>query len=205
METYVNQFWSYFNTVRYDIQEAFEKQDKTALKLFVKKLTLKISKINDKLDLILNLSDNEKHSLIICIHKNTQLKPIQNQLINNAPYIDNWSFEAGVKPYSKKQPMGFYFEHKNMVVLSDQVFIHLYKIYNSSNKLHIHVYFDLGISGVAKYQLKDLANYVLLFYLGDTLFYEHISRIKVVRRRLKSVNFIPLHELKHLIEFKSPY
>jgi hypothetical protein len=204
METKVNQFWGYFSTVQYDIMDAFEKQNTKALKKLLKKLNRQISKINNKLNLLLSFKEYDKHSLIICIAKNKQLKPLQNQLINNAPYSDFWSFEAGVKPYKSEKPMALYFEHKDMLVLSSQVFIHLYKIYNTSNKLHIHIFFDLGITGVGKRELFELAHNMLLFYLGEEHFYKNISRIKVVRRRLKSINFIPLHELKNLIEFKSP-
>lgn len=207
METLVNQFWNYFSTVQYDILEAYEKQNQIALRKILKKLNRQISKINNKLDLLLSFNENDKHSLIISINKNQnkKLKPLQNQLLSNAPYSEYWSFEAGLEPYKNQDPLSLYFEHKNMNVLSDQVFIHLHKIYNSSNKFHIHIYFDLGISGVAKSELRMLAHYMLLLYLGDEHFYNHISRIKVVRRRLKKINFIPLHELQNLIEFKSPF
>lgn len=208
MQTTIKDFWNSFLKVQLDLQFACKKGNTELILFFLNQLEEHTAIKENKLELVISTPEGkDKPVKLLFLTGGKKIKKRNAAyFVHEAPRLDNWKFSVGLNPYDpKEKPFGFYFPFIKEVVVLDQVFVHVHKIYKSTNKLHLHIYLDLNRPGVPKEELKPLASDILLYFLGEDLYYNHISMIKIVRRKLRKVNYLPLNELKNLIAYKSPF
>ncbi len=204
MKTNQENFWNYFQKVQTDLVIAYHSGNGSAFEKYFKKLENKLRKIDKGLSLIISFDVDQTNRLIISVNENKKNAHLKTTFTEDAPVLDNWEYQMGLQPYDKHpNPMSLHYSNFGIDIASNRIYVVINTIFKSSNKLHLHVFFDLNTKGIPKSELRWVARDFLNFYLGDKYFYKHISRIKIVKRKLKSVNFIPLSELHNLIEFKS--
>lgn len=208
METTVTNFWNCFVKVQLDMLFAYNNNNQELIYHLFNQLVNHPVITQKKLCLVISFPSHEcpKASLHFMTRGLKKKKILATELIEQAPKLDTWTYRVGVQPYEEKNiPFSLFFTYINQTVYGYQVYVHIYKIYKTTNKLHLHIYMDLNRPGVPKFEIKHFAKEILLFYLGEDMFYKHISTIKIVRRKLTKVNYFPLRDLKNLIQFKSPH
>lgn len=208
METTIINFWKCFQKVQLDLLIAHEYANKEMLQWCLNPLFNHPTLKENKLDLIIYFpSKNNPQAKLCFLTKGVKKrKRIAYQIMEEAPQIENWKYQVGIPPYSNpREPLSFYVPFIKRSVDINQVFVHIHKIYKSTNKLHLHVFIELHKTGVPKEKIRPLAMDFLQNALGDEKYYKNISMIKIVRRMTKKNNFFPLDQLAHLIEYKTPY
>lgn len=208
METTVTNFWNCFVKVQLDMLFAYNNKDEDLIYHLFKQLEDHPAIKEYGLNLIIFFPTNKDSKATLCFLTRglKKRKSWANQLILQAHILDNWLYQVGLPPYENKNiPFFSYFSFIKERVYEHQIYVHIHKIYKTSNKLHLHVYMNLNQTGVPKEEINPFAKEMLLYYLGEDMFYKHISMIKTVRRKLTKVNYFPLRDLKNLIQFKSPH
>lgn len=208
METTVNNFWNSFIKVQTDLLFAFNNNNEELVYECYHQLNDHpvINKAGLNLLIFFPTPEQPKALLHFLTRGLEKKKRLANAFLEQAPALDNWIFQVGVPPYTDKNtPFSAYFPSIKQVVFEHQVYVHIHRIYNSSNKIHLHIYIDLGRPGVPKEVIKPFAAEMLFYFLGEDHYHKHISKFKIVRRKLNKVNYLPFRELKNLIQFKSPY
>lgn len=204
MKTKINQFWNCFLSIQMDILIANDSgkirlRDKLFDKLFKEAV-----KIHSELRIIILFPSNGDASsrLIFLVKGNYKLKAIATEIIIVAPQMELWQYQIGIKPY-KRSIISFCAEYKfldyNTTIY--QIYFAIKRVYRTSNKLHLTIYIDMNKKH-SKSDLHEAMDNILLWFLGDTYYYQHISKFKIVRRKFSAIHFIPFDELRNIIEYK---
>ncbi|SDV99407.1 hypothetical protein SAMN05216556_1018 [Aequorivita viscosa] len=146
---------------------------------------------------------DEAIKLIFLPRANYKLKAIAARVIAAAPNIEPWQYEIGIKPYNHSVISlcaENNFIDSNTIVY--QIYFAVKKIYITSNKLHLLIYLEMNKQH-SKAELHQAMDSILIWFLGDAFYYRHISRFKIIRRKYSKINFIPLDELKNIIQYKA--
>ncbi|WGF92174.1 hypothetical protein [Aequorivita marisscotiae] len=205
METKITDFWNHFLAIQTDL---IETQCKENLKLHSElfdTLNTKAVKIHPKIRIfaLYIMRENIRAKLVFPSHGNNQLKALIFKIVNRAPYSDFWEFQIGVSPYNGSiiqlcSTINFF----DLPTTVFQIYFAVQKIYKSSNKFHLIIYMELD-RRYSKFDLQAAMDGILMLFLGDVLYFNHISRFKIVRRKYSAIRFLPLEELKNLIQYKN--
>jgi hypothetical protein len=205
MKTEINEFWKYFLSIQIDLINADQNGNAALGNKLFENLHKKGKKIDRLLDfLIVYRIDGGSTAKLIFIPKGKyRLRAIAAQMLALAPKVSLWVFDIGIKPYRESIislcAKHNFLKHDTTVY---QIYFAVHKIYKTSNKLHLLMYLQVDRS-ISKSELHEAMENILLWFLGDTLYYKHISRFKIIRRKYSAINFIPMDEFINLVQYKS--
>ena len=204
METETTEFWNCFLSMHIDLIFANNVRDFDLEEVLFDRLLMQVAVVHPELELIIvyKINGGETAKLVFLTKGNYKLLPIINRIVKDAPQLDLWDFEIGIKPY-KHSVLSLCEEHRflgpNTTIF--QIYFSVQKIYKSSNKLHLLLYVEMD-KRHSKVDIHGAMYGILLYFLGDTFYHRHISRYKIVRRKYSKIGFIPLDELKNVIQYK---
>lgn len=170
----------------------------------INKLFPKAEKIDPALRFIIYFPSNVSSSakLVFLVKGNSKLKVIITKTILEAPVIELWEYQSGIEPYKKSiQSLCAKFNFIDQQTFIFQIYFAITKVYKTSNKLHLIIYLEMN-KRHSKYDLHEAMETIFLSFLGDTYYYQHISKFKIVRRKFSAFRFMPFDELKNIIQFK---
>jgi hypothetical protein len=205
MKTTITAFWNYFLSVQIDLIFAHRSGNLRLRDQLINKLYAKTLKINSQLRIILHFSpiETDGGKLIFLTRGNYKLNALAEVIISEAPLLDNWSYQIGIKPY-KDSVVSLCANNKfiDPYTIVYQIYFSIEKVYRTSNKLHLIIYFEMDRKH-SKHDLHSAMESIFLWFLGDALYHKHISRFRIVRRKYSAINFIPLDQIRNTIQFKS--
>lgn len=204
METEIKQFWNCFLSIQLDILFAHNHGHiKLRDKLFDKWFD-KVVKIHPALRIVLlfGFGTEGRAKLIFLVKGNPRLNAIATKIIREAPQMELWKYHIGIKPYKHSITSlcaeNRFLDHDTIIY---QIYFAITKVYKTSNKLHLTIYLETNKKH-SKFDLHQATDDILLWFLGDTYYYQHISKFKIVRRKFSAIRFMPLDELKNIIQYK---
>lgn len=205
MKTQIIKFWNCFLSIQMDIINANSVRNLELRENLFQKLFSKAVKIHPEMSIIIHFLNNGDDSikLIFLPRDNYKLKAIAARVIAAAPNIEPWQYEIGIKPYNHSVISlcaENNFINSNTIVY--QIYFAVQKIYITSNKLHLLIYLEMNKQH-SKAELHQAMDSILIWFLGDAFYYKHISRFKIIRRKYSKINFIPMDELKNIIQYKA--
>lgn len=205
MKTAINKFWYTFSLIQKDLIYANQTANQQQQNKLCNKLAKKARKVNASLDFLIlfQVKDTNTHKLIFLTKGKYTLKAIVAALLAGAPSFPEWNFQMGIKPY--KHSVDMLCEAYNFLGVGTkihQIYFTVQKIYRTTNKLHLIFYLEMD-KQLSKSELHEVMHPILLCYLGDIYYQQHISRYKIVRRKYSRIRFIPLDDLRYFIQFKS--
>ncbi|MEM0519018.1 hypothetical protein [Aequorivita flava] len=205
MKKEVTDFWHTFSLHQKNLKYAFSIGDKSNLYQLYSALVRKIHNIHSQLDILITCDYEHSHcaKLIFLTKGKSVLKKLANACMDEAPSFALWEFQSGINPYKHSivtlcAKYGFLGGENNI----HQIYFALKKIYKTSNKLHLWLYLELD-KQISKSELHQQMYFIFLYFLGDANYYNHISRYKIIRRKYSKIEFLPLDQLRHLIQYKS--
>lgn len=198
METKIKQFWEYFEKESFFILEGIKYGIIPEKKFDL--LHYLLQNIHPKLQLLINRPPNGAVELVFLTKGRISLKIIIAEILKRAPQSQDWTFKMGLPPW--KGSLEVFCKHYQFLgpdIYVFDIYFDICKIHsNGKVNLQIHVEKNKPLS-------KDFTNNsmqaFLLYYLGDQLFFKKITRIKIIQRKYRQINFIPISELKSLLEF----
>ena len=203
MKTKIDEFWTRFSEFQFDllVANAYGNRDTASSLYYLIEAELAILKKG--LQFIVSFDREKlKGKLILLPKGKTQLKILCLRLLQEAPILPNWEYQLGIKPF-KGDLTEFSISQIDfdLQIIADQLYINILKIYKSSNKLHLEVYVQTDQKGLSKHDLNQAVDNILLWYLGDEYYFTRISRVKIIRRKFKNRNFIPLYALRDFLDY----
>lgn len=198
METKINEFWQLFQKKSFAILEGIKYGIIPEKKFDL--LTYVLQSINPKLQLLINRPPNGKVQLVFLTKGRLRLKIIIAEILKRAPLSQDWTFKMGLPPWNGTlEEFCKHYQFLGPDIYVFEIYFDIYKIHsNGKVNLQIHVEKNKPLS-------KDFTNnsmqVFLLYYLGDQLFFKKLTRIKIIQRKYRQINFIPISELKPLLEF----
>ncbi len=203
MKTNEENFWEYFQKTESDLINAYHAANSIAIKKHFNKLNHYLQKIDDKLEITFHFRNNAINTFILNVRNFNKISDKIYNFWETAPKLEKWDYQVGLETYDEStRQLHLYYPKLGLNLTSNRVYVHIRHIFKSTNKLHLFIYLDLDQKKIPKEELKSLARNFLHVYLGDKYFFNHISRVKVVRRKFGNMNFMHLNELKKVIEFK---
>ena len=198
METKINQFWEYFEKESFHILQSFKYGivPKEEFEL----LDYLLTNIHPQLQLLMNRPPNGEVQLVFLTKGRLRLKILISEILRKGPQNEFWTFKMGLPPWNGRlDDFNNHYKFFGPDVHVFDVYFDIYKIHsNGKVNLHIHVEKNKPLS---KDHTNNSMQVFLLYYLGDQLFFKKITRIKIIQRKYKQINFIPISELKPLLEF----
>lgn len=205
MKTEISLFWNCFLNMQMDLIAANNVRDLELRDKLFNKLFAKAIKIHPKLRIILYYFPiGTDMAIVIFLTKgNYKLAAVAEEIIAEAPAVYQWQYQIGVKPH-KNSIISLCANNKFIDAYTTiyQIYFAIEKVYRTSNKLHLIIFLEMDKKH-SKHELHEAMETIFLWFLGDVLYYRHISRFKIIRRKYSAINFIPLDELKNTIQFKS--
>ncbi|MCG2419740.1 hypothetical protein K8089_11965 [Aequorivita sp. F47161] len=205
METEISSFWNYFSLKQKNFLFARSIDDKRTQYDIYCVLDKLVRKLHPKLYILISFNKNDTPSanLVFLTKGRSTLKKIAARLLDKAPSFSQWHFQSGITPYKHSIiALCAYNQFLGTENNIYQIYFAVKKIYKTSNKLHLLLYLEMD-KQLPKSDLHDLMHIILLYFLGDAYYFKHISRYKIVRRKYSKIQFIPLDQLRHLIQFKA--
>lgn len=198
METAIKKFWTYFVSIQKNLIGASSVSELGQHDKFFNRLSLLASRINSKMEIIVHLKslETQSASLIFLSKGNYRLKAIAEIIISQAPKLEPWKYCVGLKPYNHsviKLCANYNFIDSHTAIF--QIYFAVKKVYKSNNKLQLLIYLEID-KPHSKQNLHQAMDKIFLWFLGDSLYYRHISRFKILRRKYAANHFIHLDELK---------
>jgi len=134
---------------------------------------------------------NSTAKFIITAYGVKELFPKVNKLIEVAPKIDNWKFEAFIKP-KENQNFDHPYKFANLEIYVNDLSFQPVKYIKSTGKLIIHIYFDKKNRSLVAQRSnldnpinpKDLntaITFILEDLLGEVLLYAKIKKFKLYK------------------------
>jgi hypothetical protein len=198
METKIKQFWEYFEKESFFILEGFKygivPKEKFAL------LDYLLTNIHPKLQLLMNRPPNGEIQLIFLSKGRLSLKIIISEILKKAPQNDHCTFKLGLPSWNAGlENLNNHYRFFGPDVHIFDVYFDVYKIY-SNGKVNLHIHVEKN-KPLPKYFINERMRVLLLYYLGDQLFFKKIVYLKIVQKKYRHINFIPISELKPFLEF----
>lgn len=199
MKTKIKQFWEYFEKESFAILEGIKygipPESKFAL------LTYLLQNIHPKLQLLINRPPNGEVQLVFLTKGRLSLKIIITEILKSAPYNEHWTFKMGLPPWSRSlEEFCSHYQFLGPDVHIYEVYFDIYKIHPSNGKVNLHIHLEKN-KPLPKYFINNAMRVFLLYYLGDRLFFKKIALLKIAQKKYRQINFIPIYELKSLLEF----
>ncbi|WP_310993617.1 hypothetical protein [Aequorivita marina] len=204
METLINKFWNCFLAIQSDLLHANSVGNTELRNKLFGKLYAKVIQVNPGLQISVLFASNfpNSSSLIFIVKGNYRLKALVNKVLIDAPQLKRWQYQMGIKPYEESLiSLCSKFNFLGAQTIIYEIYFAVSKVYKTSNKLHLMIYLETDRK-FAKADLRAAMDNIFLWFLGDTLYYRHISQFKIVRRKFSRINFIPLDELRSFIGYK---
>lgn len=205
MKTQINNFWNRFIAIQIDLVNAASSANTNLLEKLIMDLLSYAAKIDPALKILFSFSsDGNSFSKLIFLTKGDyKLEAIIRVVLSKAPQLNPWKYQIGIKPYKHSvttlcAESNFLNDHTTIY----QIYFGIQKIYKSSNKLHLIIYFEMDKQH-KKYDLHEAMENIFTWFLGDVVYHNHISRYKIVRRKYSAIRFAPLDELKNMIQYKT--
>ncbi|MCZ4319899.1 hypothetical protein O4H26_12970 [Aequorivita viscosa] len=205
METKITDFWNHFLAIQTDLIKSKCEDNLTLHSELFDTLSTKAIKIHPKLNVfaLYIMREDVKAKLVFPTKGNNILGALVFKIVNRAPYSDFWEFQIGVTPYNGSiiqlcSTISFF----DLPTTVFQIYFAVQKIYKSSNKLHLLIYMEIN-RRYSKSDLQSAMDGIFMLFLGDVLYFNHISRFKIVRRKYSKIRFLPLEELKNFIHYKN--
>lgn len=198
METKIKQFWEYFEKESFHILEGL-KYGLVPKEKFIL-LHYLLTNIHPKLQLLINRPPNGEVQLVFLTKGKLGLKIIITEILKRAPQNGYFTFKLGLPPWSGT--LEHFCNHYKFLGPD----VHIYDIYFDIYKIHSNGKVNLQIhveknKPLPKYLINDSMKSFLLYYLGDQLFFKKILYLKIVQKKYRHINFIPITELKTLLQF----
>jgi hypothetical protein len=198
METKIKQFWEYFEKESFFILEGFKygiaPKEKFAL------LDYLLTNIHPKLQLLMNRPPNGEIQLIFLSKGRLSLKIIISEILEKAPQNDQCTFKLGLPAWNGRlDDFNNHYKFFGLDVHVFDIYFDIYKIH-SNGKVNLHIHVEKN-KPLPKYFINERMRVLLLYYLGDQLFFKKILYLKIVQRKPRNINFIHISELKTLLEF----
>lgn len=205
MKTEINKFWNRFLAIQIDLIISAKVSDIKLLDKLINELLSNAVEIHSHLRIIISLlpKDDNPSKLIFLTKGDYKLEALIREVVGDAPQLPKWEYQIGVKPYKGSII--------NLCAASDflgdnttifQIYFAIHKVYKTSNKLHLIIFFDVDKKH-SKYALHEAMENIFTWFLGDAFYHSHISKYKIVRRKYASIHFTPLDELKNVIQYKN--
>lgn len=205
MKTQANKFWHSFSRIQTEIIYANHSGNRNAQFNLCNTLDREATEIHPKLNLLIifKINNTDSAKLIFLTKGKPILKLLVNQLLAEAPSFPLWHYQSGIKPYKHSIiSLCAYYKFLGSGNKIHQIYFAVDKIYKTTNKLHLILYIEMD-KQLSKSDLHDLISPILICFLGDAYYQKHISRYRIVRRKYSRIPFIPLDELKYLIQYKT--
>ena len=204
MKTEITEFWNCFSILQMDLIAANRYEDFPLQTTLFTRLQTKATDIHPKLSIlvIFQFDGSDTSKLVFLTKGDYKLKAIAEELLAQAPQLEPWVYQIGIKPYKHSIVSlcaNYKFIDASTIVF--QIYFAIERVYKTSNKLHLLIYLEMD-KRHSKADLHDATDTILLWFLGDSFYYRHISRFKIVRRKYSAIRFIPFDELKNIIQFK---
>ena len=205
MKTQITNFWNCFLSIQMDVINANNVRNMALRDKLLNRLHSNAGEIHRDIRIVFHFINNDDGSvkMIFLSKGNYKLKAIAAQIIVAAPPLNLWQYEIGVEPY--KHSIISLCAENNFIdteTIVYQIYFAVQKVYKTSNKLHLLIYLEMNKQH-SKSDLHEVMDTMLIWFLGDTIYYRHISRFKIIRRKYSKINFIPFDELKNLIQYKT--
>ena len=159
-----------------------------------------LQNIHPKLQALVNRPPNGEAHFVFLTKGRLGLKLIITEILKRAPQDEYWTFKMGLPPWNGT--LDDFCKHYQFLgpdIYVFDIYFDIYKIH-SNGKVNLQIHVDKN-----KPLSRDFTNnsmqVLLLYYLGDQLFFKKITRIKIIQRKYRQINFIPISELKSLLEF----
>ncbi|MDP2687018.1 MAG: hypothetical protein Q8O62_07340 [Aequorivita sp.] len=205
MKTAINEFWTTFSLIQKNLIFANSTGNQHHQTDLCSRLDSPISAVHPKLNflIIFQYNNTDTAKLIFLTLGKPTLKLIAGLILAEAPSFPLWQFQAGIKPY-KHSIISLCANYRFLGPETNiyQIYFAVQKIYKTTNKLHLILYLEMDKQR-SKSELNDVMHPILLCFLGDAYYHQHISRYRIVRRKYSRIKLIPLDELKHLIQYKT--
>ncbi len=198
METKINQFWEYFEKESFHILQSFKYGivPKEEFEL----LDYLLTNIHPKLQLLMNRPPNCEVQLVFLTKGRLSLKILISELLRKAPQNEYWTFKMGLPPWNGSlDDFNNHYKFFGPDVDVFDVYFDIYKIH-SNGKVNLHIHVEKN-KPLPKYFINERMRVLLLYYLGDQLFFKKILYLKIVQRKPRHINFVHISELKYLLEF----
>jgi hypothetical protein len=198
METKINEFWEFFQKESFFILEGFKygivPKEKFEL------LDYLLTNIHSKLQLLINRPPNGEVQLVFLTKGRLSLKVIITEILKRVPQNEYWTFKLGLPPWrGTLEELCKHYQFLGPDVHVYDIYFDIYKIH-SNGKVNLHIHVEKN-KPLPKYFINERMRVLLLYYLGDSLFFKKIVYLKIVQKKYRHINFIPIYELKPLLEF----
>jgi len=198
MESKIKQFWEYFEKESFFILENLKYGivPKSQFEL----LDYLLQNIHPKLQALINRPPNGEVHFVFLTKGRIGLKLIISEILKRAPQNEYWTFKLGLPPWSGTlEDFCSHYQFLGPNVHIYDIYFDIYKIH-SNGKVNLHIHVEKN-KPLPKYFINDSMRVFLLYYLGDRLFFKKIVYLKIVQKKYRHINFIPISELKTLLEF----
>ena len=205
MKTPINKFWYSFSLIQKELIFANRTANYKVQYNLCSTIDRRVTEVHPKLSLLIifNINNTDSAKLIFLTKGKSSLKSIVEDLLSEAPSFPLWHYQSGIKPYKHSIiSLCAYYRFLGSGNNIHQIYFAVQKIYKTTNKLHLILYLEMD-KQLSKSVLQDLMRPILLCFLGDAYYQKHISRYRIVRRKYSRIRFIPLDELKPLIQYKT--
>ncbi|MDN3725396.1 hypothetical protein QRD02_13490 [Aequorivita sp. SDUM287046] len=197
METKINEFWQLFQKESYaiykDIKYGLVPEKKFELLHYL------LQNIHPRLQLLINRPPNGEVQLVFLTKGSLKLKIIITEILKMAPHDDYWTFKLGLPPWrGTLEEFSNHYQFFGPGVHVYDIHFDIYKIH-SNGKVNLQIHLEKNKS-LSKDFINNSMQVFLLFYFGDQLFFKKITRIKIIQRKYRHINFLPISELKPLLE-----
>ncbi|MEH6764670.1 MAG: hypothetical protein V7655_09245 [Aequorivita antarctica] len=198
METKINEFWELFQKESIFILEGFKygivPKEKFEL------LDYLLTNIHPKLQLLINRPPNGEVQLVLLTKGRLSLKIIITEILKRAPQNEYWTFKLGLPPWSSTlEELCKHYQFLGSDIYIYDIYFDIYKIH-SNGKVNLQIHMEKN-KPLPKYFINERMRVLLLYYLGDSLFFKKIVYLKIVQKKYRHINFIPISELKPLLQF----
>lgn len=198
METKINQFWEFFEKESFFILENLKYGIVPKSKFEL--LDYLLQNIHPKLQALINRPPNGEAHFVFLTKGRLGLKLIITEIMKRAPQDEYWNFKMGLPPWSGAfDEFCKHYKFLGPDVQVYDIYFDIYKIH-SNGKVNLHIHVEKN-KPLPKYFINDSMRVFLLYYLGDRLFFKKIVYLKIVQKKYRHINFIPISELKPFLEF----
>ena len=202
METKIEEFWNDFTSFQMDMILANKNDDQDKFDTIFHFFSDRLQSLQKNLECMFSFDKIDlKGSLIFLTKGNPDLVNIGIKLIKHAPLLDNWEFFMGIGYGGNNKDIAVPYEDSDLMIIPEQLWVNIYKQYKTSNKLHLEIYVHTKVKGLSKSSLHVAVDNLLLLYFGDEIYYNRISRFRIIRRKYKDRQFLPFYAFRDFLRY----
>jgi len=201
----IKSFWKWFEQNEMQILEAFTTNTKHD-EVF-NQLNRKLSYVSKRIGFILvgRKSNSEKVKLIITAHGYKKLYPKVNGMINNAPKLSNWDFQAFIQPNSNietfKQGMDKPYIFQDFELKTSELYFKPLEFNTFQKKMKIVVYLKNYKYHFDNDSIDEAVYIIIQDLIGEENFKKTIDLVQLAQLPENPKNLVHLYELQEYIAF----